>query len=65
MRPELVRPKVPVGVVVVVVIATAVILLLLAQAAIGLFLSIVRTIIILGGFAAMAVVGLWLWRRGA
>ncbi|MGI9611769.1 MAG: hypothetical protein ACR2QO_02580 [Acidimicrobiales bacterium] len=64
MQSEVVRPKVPIAVVLVVGISIGVILLLLAQSAIGLLFGILRTIIILCGFAAIGIVGLWLWRRG-
>jgi hypothetical protein len=65
MQSELARPKVPFLVVLVAGISIGVILLLLAQSAIGLFIGILRTVIILCGFVAIGVVGLWLWRRGA
>ncbi len=65
MQSELVRPKIPILIVLIVAVALGVMLLLLAQAAIAIFLGIVRTIIILCGFVAIGFVGLWLWRRGA
>jgi hypothetical protein len=64
MEPELVRPKIPLVVVLIIGISVGVILMLLAQSAIGLFLGIIRTIIILGGFVAIGTVAMWLWRRG-
>lgn len=65
MHSEVARPKVPILVVLIAATALGVILLLLAQSAVGLFLGLVRTIIILLGFVAIGFVGLWLWRRGA
>lgn len=58
------RPKVPIPVAIVVVIALVVVALLLAQAAVSFFLGIVRLVLILAAFAGIAVVGLFLWRRG-
>jgi hypothetical protein len=65
MENQVTRPRVPFVLVLIVGIAVGVILMLLAQSAIGLFLGIIRTIIILAGFFAIGTVGLWLWRRGA
>jgi hypothetical protein len=58
------RSRLPIPVIVLVVLALVVVGLLLAQAAVSLFLSIVRLAIILTAFACFGFVGLFLWRRG-
>lgn len=59
-----VRPKIPIPVMLLVIVALAVMGVILAQAAIGFFLGIVRLMLILAAFVAIAFVGLFLWRRG-
>ena len=56
--------RLPIPVMLLVLVAIVVIGLILAQAAVGFFLGIVRLLMILGGFAAIGFVGLFLWRRG-
>ena len=56
--------RLPIPVMLLVGMAIVVIGLILAQAAMGFFLGIVRLLMILGGFAAIGFVGLFLWRRG-
>ncbi|MEL7155387.1 MAG: hypothetical protein AAFN30_02180 [Actinomycetota bacterium] len=54
----------PVAVLVLAGAALLVVGLLLAQAAIGLFIRLVQLVLIVVAFAAMAFVGLYLWRKG-
>ena len=64
MTSPMLPSRLPIPVVLLVVVAIVVIGLILAQAAIGFFLGIIRLFMILGGFAALGFVGLFLWRRG-
>jgi hypothetical protein len=51
-------------VIVLTIVALVVVGLLLAQAAVSIFLGIVRLAILVTAFACLGFVGLFLWRRG-
>jgi hypothetical protein len=58
------RTRVPFPLIVLVVAALVVVGLLLAQSATSLFRSIVELAILCTAFAAIGLIGLFLWRRG-
>ncbi len=54
----------PIPVVLLVITALIVLGLLVAQFAVGVVLWVLRLVLIAGAFAVIALVGLYLWRRG-
>lgn len=64
VSPSTASSRPPIVIMVLVGAAVIVVGLLLAQAAVSLFIRLVQLVLIILAFAAMAFIGLYLWRKG-